>query len=89
VPLWGHYSKVDNLDMHQVEPRKKAALMSLRGRLHALALWMCSLGERFTVACIFDVIFEFSTLKMMTLETHATVKRSPKLHIQNASVIDP
>jgi hypothetical protein len=25
----------------------------------------------------------------MTLKTHATVKRTPKLHIQNASVIDP
>jgi hypothetical protein len=23
------------------------------------------------------------------LKTHATVKRTPKLHIQNASVIDP
>jgi hypothetical protein len=46
------------------------------------------LGEHFTVACVFDVIFEFSTLNM-TLKTHATVKRTPKLHIQNASVIYP
>jgi hypothetical protein len=43
---------------------------------------------RFTVACVFDVNFEFSTLKM-TLKAHATVKRTYKLHIQNASVIDP
>jgi hypothetical protein len=26
---------------------------------------------------------------IMTLKTHATVKRTPKLHIQNASVINP
>jgi hypothetical protein len=38
--------------------------------------------------CVFDVNFEFSTLKM-TLKTHATVKRTSKLHIQNASVINP
>jgi hypothetical protein len=43
---------------------------------------------RFTVKCVFNVNFEFSTLKI-TLKTHATVKRTSKLHIQNASVIDP
>jgi hypothetical protein len=43
---------------------------------------------RFTVACVFYVNFEFSNLKM-TLKTHATVKRTSKLHIQNVSVIDP
>jgi hypothetical protein len=37
---------------------------------------------RFTVACVFNDIFENSTLK-----THLTVKRTSKLHIQNASVI--
>jgi hypothetical protein len=36
----------------------------------------------------FDVNFEFSPLKM-TSKTHATVKCTSKLHIQNASVIDP
>jgi hypothetical protein len=49
---------------------------------------MCSLDVRFTVTCVFDVILDFSTLKM-TLKTHSTVKRTSKLHIQNASVIDP
>jgi hypothetical protein len=39
---------------------------------------------RFTVACVFDVNFEFSIQKM-TLKTHATVKRTSKLHIQNTS----
>jgi hypothetical protein len=29
-----------------------------------LAFCMCSLDVRFTVECVFDVIFEFSTLKM-------------------------
>jgi hypothetical protein len=48
---------------------------------------MCNLNVRFTVACVFDVNFEFSNLKM-TLKTHATVKRTSKLHIQNAGVID-
>jgi hypothetical protein len=49
---------------------------------------MCSLDVRFTVKCVIDVIFEFSTLKM-TLNTHSTRKRTSKLDIQNASVIDP
>jgi hypothetical protein len=49
---------------------------------------MCSLDVRFTVASVFDVNCEFSTLKR-TLKTHATVKRTSKLHIQNASVIHP
>jgi hypothetical protein len=53
-----------------------------------LAFWMCILNVRFTVACVFNVIFEFLTLQM-TSKTHATVKRTPKLHIQNASVIYP
>jgi hypothetical protein len=42
----------------------------------------------YTVACVFNVIFEFSTMKI-TLKTQATVQRTSKLHIQNASVIDP
>jgi hypothetical protein len=49
---------------------------------------MCILDVRFTVECVFDVIFEFLTLKM-TSKTHYTVKRTSKLHIQNAGVIDP
>jgi hypothetical protein len=31
---------------------------------------------RFTVACVFDVNFEFSTLKMTT-KTHATLNAHP------------
>jgi hypothetical protein len=50
--------------------------------------WMCSLDVRFTVACVFGVNFEFKILKI-TLKTHETVKRTSKLHIQNAGVIDP
>jgi hypothetical protein len=46
------------------------------------------LDERFNVECAFDVIFQFSTLKL-TSKTHSTRKRTSKLHIQNASVIDP
>jgi hypothetical protein len=42
------------------------------------------LDVRFTVKCVFDVIFEFLTLKM-TSKTHSTVQRTSKLHIQNAS----
>jgi hypothetical protein len=30
-----------------------------------LAFWMCSLDVRFTVACVFNVIFEFSTLNTL------------------------
>jgi hypothetical protein len=41
-----------------------------------------------SVACVFYVNLEFFTLKM-TLKTHATWKRTSKLHIQNASVINP
>jgi hypothetical protein len=37
--------------------------------LITLAFWMCSLDVRFTVECVFDVIFEFLTLKI-TLKTH-------------------
>jgi hypothetical protein len=43
---------------------------------------------RFPVKCVFDVSFEFLTLKI-TLKTHSTGKRTSKLHIQNASVINP
>jgi hypothetical protein len=42
----------------------------------------------FSIECVFNVNFEFLTLKM-TLKTHSTGKRTSKLHIQNASVIDP
>jgi hypothetical protein len=49
---------------------------------------MCSLDVHFTVACVFDVIFSVKNSKF-TLKTHATVKRTFKLHIRNASVIDP
>jgi hypothetical protein len=52
-----------------------------------LAFWMCCLYVRFTDKCVFDVIFELSTLKMAS-KTHLTVKRTFKLHIQNASVMD-
>jgi hypothetical protein len=45
------------------------------------------LDVRFTVECVFDVIFEFSTLKMTWIR-YSTEKRTSKLHIQNASVID-
>jgi predicted membrane protein len=54
----------------------------------ANAFWMCSSDVRFTVQCVFNVIFKFSTLKM-TSKTHMTRKRTSKLHIQNAGVIDP
>jgi hypothetical protein len=37
---------------------------------------------------IFDVIFQFSTLKFSS-KTHLTVKPTSKLHIQYVSVIDP
>jgi hypothetical protein len=50
-----------------------------------LAFWICSLGNRFTIACVFNVIFSIENEKN-TLKTYATVKRTPKLHIQNASV---
>jgi hypothetical protein len=43
---------------------------------------------RFSVASVFNVIFSVEKLKM-TLKTHATMKRTSKLHIQNASVINP
>jgi hypothetical protein len=50
-----------------------------------LAFWMCSLDVRFTVACVFNVnvIFSVENSKM-TLKTHATVKRTSMLHVQNA-----
>jgi hypothetical protein len=46
------------------------------------------LDVRFTVACVFYVIFSVEHSKF-TSKTHTTVKRTSKLHIQNASVIDP
>jgi hypothetical protein len=55
---------------------------SFKGLLHL------QFGCAFTVECVFYVIFEFSSLKI-TLKTHSTVKRTPKLHTQNASVINP
>jgi hypothetical protein len=39
---------------------------------------MFSLDLRFSVASVFDIIFEFSTQKI-TLKKHATVKRTFKL----------
>jgi hypothetical protein len=42
----------------------------------------------FTVACVFNVIFNFLTLEM-TVKTHSTEKRTYKLLIQKASVIYP
>jgi hypothetical protein len=49
---------------------------------------MCSLDVRFTVVCVFNVIVSVENSKM-TSKTHATMKRTPKLHIQIAIVIDP
>jgi hypothetical protein len=46
------------------------------------------LDVRFTVECVFNAIFSVENSKM-TSKTHVTVKRTSKLHIQNASVIDP
>jgi hypothetical protein len=54
----------------------------------ALAFWMCSLDMRFSVECVFNVIFSVKNSKM-TLKTHLTKKCTSKLHIQNASVINP
>jgi hypothetical protein len=42
---------------------------------------------RFSVACVFNVLFSGENLKI-TFKTHK-LKRTSKLHIQNASVIDP
>jgi hypothetical protein len=49
---------------------------------------MCSLGVRLTVARVFNFIFSVENYKM-TSKTHAMVKRTLQLHIQNASLIDP
>jgi hypothetical protein len=49
---------------------------------------MCSLDVRFSVECVFDVIFSVKNSKIAS-KTHSTVKRTSKLHIQNVSVIDP
>jgi hypothetical protein len=56
--------------------------------LITLAFWMRSLDVRFTVECVFDIIFSVENL-IVTSITHSTVKRTPKLYIQNAIVIDP
>jgi hypothetical protein len=45
---------------------------------------MCSLDVRSTIECVFNVIFEFLTLNILS-KTHPTVKRTSKLHIPNAS----
>jgi hypothetical protein len=50
--------------------------------------YTCVLDVRFTVECVLNVIFIVENSKM-TLKTHATVKRTYKLHIQNARVINP
>jgi hypothetical protein len=44
---------------------------------------MCSLDERLTVECVFDVIFELLTLKM-TSKTHSTVTFNSETHITTA-----
>jgi hypothetical protein len=62
-------------------------IRSAKGSI-TVAFWMCCLDVRLTVECVFNVIFEFLTLKI-TSKTHSTVKGKVKLHIQNASVIDP
>jgi hypothetical protein len=54
----------------------------------SLAFWMCSFDVRFAVECVFYVIFSVKNSKM-TSKSHSTGKRTSKLHIQNASIIDP
>jgi hypothetical protein len=49
---------------------------------------MCSLDVCFSVACVFNIIYEFLTLKI-TPKTHSTEKRTSKQHIENATLIDP
>jgi hypothetical protein len=49
---------------------------------------VCSLDGRFSVECDFNVIFSVENSKMES-KRHSTVKLTSKLHIQNASVIDP
>jgi hypothetical protein len=56
----------------------KNRLKYLNGSI-TLAFCMSSLDVRFTVECVFTKI---------PLKTHKTVKRTSKLHIQNASVFD-
>jgi hypothetical protein len=69
-------------------PRSRRSSETVPRGSITIAFWMCSLGVRFTVECVFDVFFEFLILKI-TLKTHSTVKRTSKQLIQNASVIDP
>jgi hypothetical protein len=45
-----------------------------------LAFSMCSLDLRFTVECLFNVIFSVENSET-TSTTHATVLRTSKLHI--------
>jgi hypothetical protein len=53
-----------------------------------LAFWMCSFDVRFPVECVFNVNFSVKNLKI-TSKMHATEKRTSKLHIRNACLIDP
>jgi hypothetical protein len=53
-----------------------------------LHIEMYSLDVRFRVECVSNVIFSVENSKM-TSKTNSTVKRTTKLHIENASVIDP
>jgi hypothetical protein len=46
------------------------------------------LDVRFTVECVFEVIFSDKNSNMAS-KTLLTGKRKSKLHIQNASVINP
>jgi hypothetical protein len=54
---------------------------------------MCSLDVRLTFSCVFNVMSfpQWSSVENSknTSKTHATVKRTYKLTIQNASVIEP
>jgi hypothetical protein len=53
-----------------------------------IAFSMCCLGVRFRVEYVFDVIFGVENSKITT-KTNSTRKCTFKLHIQNATVIDP
>jgi hypothetical protein len=61
--------------------------LCFRGRLHLrfeCAVWMCV-----SLSNVFLMSFLMSKNQKITLKTHSTRKRISKLHIQNASVIDP
>jgi hypothetical protein len=49
--------------------------------------YTCGLDVYFRVECVCNAIFSVENSKM-TSKTHSTLKRTSKLHIQNASVID-